>query len=681
MIQLILTIAITIPLYLLPGYLVIRLLDVRGLERRDQFFFSLCISLVTVPTLFILVGNLIHFIPGLTSYLVLTVLLFALGLVLRRFNRRPVIEVPGFSSTPLVEQIVVWTYIFLYSAFANLSRVAMFVQDFHTLNVGTFDETWHLAELVSVARTGIPPAHYFFPTIQLVYYYAAWIYPAILGNMPIIQTSLARAMAIHAFIQIFSFLGLVYYLLRYNFKDWWVRLIGISFFTMMSGFGLYAAAGHLTMAQWWQGIVGWLVSDMQIHPFTFAYAWVPQHIAGGMAFLMGLLVWKNFEASPLTKSLVTAFLLAFCFTTSFFVFLAFGLIAIFAILLNLKTLFVHWKRSLGYMILMGVIFLLVAWYPILVSSSHEGGFVWRDFRINAVELVRGGSPGNAWLDRILTVIGFPLLASWIGIITFGLPFILYLIWLSRRLFSSQKTLRPVEVILMAVFPPLCFFIVFFVEDVGGGGNLSMRGLIPAQVLMNLAALFLLDEVRQSLVHPAWRRGLLLYVFACFLVAEGLTSYALVRWNAVDPIRSVLQVNLETHNVSDVQLGRGKDPLFYIRWLNTNTPSNALVIEDGCPVGDKDQYAFRWLERSRFMDPTCAVDMRWFPRDQDFIASSEWRALVSQAKSYPNVLAFYEATENQKTSRPVYYVNRSDGLTAGLGNPVYTDIFVQIYRIQ
>lgn len=80
-----------------------------------------------------------------------------------------------------------------------------------------WDETWHLAQLTSVARTGIPPQHYLFPTLRLSYYYASWIYPAIIGNLPVFQVSLARAMAIQAYIQVFAFLGAVYCFLRYNF--------------------------------------------------------------------------------------------------------------------------------------------------------------------------------------------------------------------------------------------------------------------------------------------------------------------------------------------------------------------------------------------------------------------------------------------------------------------------------
>ena len=213
---LILAIVLTIPLYLLPGYLVISFFDFKGVAKWGKLFLSLCISLVTVPTTFIIVGNFFPFIPNLTAYLILLAFLLLVGQVLRVMRKRPVVQFPVSMTASPAEKFVSWGCIFLFSVFTNLPRVAMFVQGAWVLDVGTFDETFHMAQLVSVARTGIPPSHYFFPGIHLIYYYASLIYPAIMGNLPVLQVSLSRAWAIHAFIQIFAFLGLVYFLLLYN---------------------------------------------------------------------------------------------------------------------------------------------------------------------------------------------------------------------------------------------------------------------------------------------------------------------------------------------------------------------------------------------------------------------------------------------------------------------------------
>jgi hypothetical protein len=684
--NLVITVLASIPLYLLPGYLVLRLFRMERPNIWDNFFYSLCISLVIVPTSFIAIGNVFHFIPNLTSILILIIFLFLLGLVLNKTNRRPLIQVPDTNRASAWEKFFVWFFLFLFTAFANLSRIAMFVQGTQVLDVGTFDETWHLDQLVSVARTGIPPAHYLFPTIKLVYYYASWIYPAIIGNLPILQISLARAMAIHSYIQIFAFLGLIYYLLLFNYRDWWIRLIGVSFFTVMSGFGLYAAAPNTTMAQWWQSAVGWLSSDMQIHPFSFAYAWVPQHIAGGMSFLLAVIVWKNTITTPLIKSTITGLLLAFCFTTSVFVFLALGLVIAIITILCYKTLLANWKKSSGYFLEIGIIFFLVTWLPLYTFSNRGGGFIWRSFQITAIELVRGRSTWSVQADRVLTILGIPFIIIWICIITFGLSFILYLLWLWKRSTTGKETEPSIERGLLTIFPPLCLFIVFFVTDQAGGGNFSMRSLIPAQILICFAALSFLEEVRAWLVENTRRRGFLIYLFVCFFVAESLTTYALLRWNFESPIKSVLALDFGPHNVPDWGSGVGTrwampGELLYIQWLNQNTPNDALVIEDGCWSINKDDMRYRWLERNRFMDPTCVSKLRWFPRDQDFILSTEWKSLLNQSKKYSHTLDFYKAIQLPNNNQPVYYVDRHGYSEVSWGTPVYSDDFVSIYRIK
>jgi hypothetical protein len=686
LVDLLLTVLLVIPLYLLPGYLMLWVFDTRGLGQWTRLFLSLCTSLVVVPVSFIFVGNVFHFIPGLFSYLFLLVFLVVLGLALRRLKRRPLIQMPEMPSpASKVELIVAWVAIFLYAIICNLPRLAMFVQGEMTLSMGTFDETWHLAQLVSVARTGIPPAHYFFPDIKLVYYYASWIYPAVLGNLPFMQVSLARAMAIHAFIQIFAFLGLVYCLLRYNFRTWWVRLVGLSFFSIMGGFDLFVLLPTIKNIDWWQGNVGWMVSNIEITQFTTLYAWVPQYLAGGMSFLLGLLLMKNLRAAWPVKAVVLGLLFSICFLTSPFVFISFVLVLVLAVLFNLKYLLRHWKGSLGIIMLIGLTFLLVAWYPLILYAGHNNGFGWRNFRLTVLESLW---PTRSWsivADRALALLGFPLLAGWIGVIEIGLPFILYLVWLLKGLFSTRRAVPTTEAFLMAVFPSVFLFVIFLVVDENGGGNLAMRGMIPAQILINFAALSFLENVHEQAWHPAWRRWLFIYLFACFFVAQGLSSYAEIYSDGRDPVRTVIHVDLGPRNTPDWQSGVGTPwlwpaPLAYIHWLNQHTPPDALVIEDGCPLGDADALQFRWLERERFMDPLCVSKIDIFNYDKDFISPSEWTALLGQASKYPNVLSFYEATEHSASHRPVYYVDRNGTSSPGWGPPVYRDGYVSIYQV-
>ena len=317
-----LTVLLAIPLYLLPGYIVLWMCNIRGMNQWTRLFFSLCISLVIVPVAFIFWGNFLHFIPGLVPYLILTAFLAVLGGILRLHKKRPVIRFPELDfPIAKLEKILAWAVIIFFTLITSLPGIGMFLQGDKTLTISPYDSVWHLAFLVSVARTGIPPAHYFFPTLKLFYYYASWIYPSILGNLPFLHVPLVRALVLHAFIQTFAFLGLIYFFLSYNFKRWWVRLMGLSFFTFMGGFDLFAGLPAMKYEAW-QSTVGWLISNLQIAQFSTWYEWVPQHVAGGMAFLLGLLLIKNLKMSPVVRSAALGFLLSFCFLSSTFVFVS-----------------------------------------------------------------------------------------------------------------------------------------------------------------------------------------------------------------------------------------------------------------------------------------------------------------------------------------------------------------------
>ena len=683
---LLIPILLAIPGYFLPGFLVFEMLDVRNLTGWDRFFFSLCTSLILVPTAFILVGNVFHFIPGPLSYLILIVGLLGLGLVFRLFHIRPVIRFPVASPVSTIEKIAAWSAIFLFAAVANLSRLAMFVQGAQTVDLGTYDESWHLAELVSVARTGIPPMHYFFPGISLVYYYSSWIYPAILGNLPVFHISLARAMALHAFIQIFAFLGLVYYFLVYNFKNWWVRLIGISFFTIMAGFGLFANAPSIIGPESWQSQARWLSASIPIIPFTSQYAWVPQDIAGAMAFLFGLLIWKNIKASLPICSVITGILLAFSFTSAFFVFLSSALVMVMVLLVHRRLLQANWKVTLRTLVLIGTMFLLISWRSLLSYAGHGSGFAWSSFRILTIELLRGGSRFSVWMDRALTVVGFPFIMAWIGVISIGLPFLLYLLWLGRVFSRSGRTGLDADSLVIALFPPFYMLLNVLFTDVNGGGGFAMRGLIPALMLINFGASVYLDSSPTPFILSPRIKWISIYLFACFFIAEGLSAYAQIRWASVDSVKSVIELNLRPLWKANRQTGGGTSLILpgrmaYITWLNLHTPTNALIIEDGCPSDMGDQLPFHWLERVRFLDPACTSFAQFFGHDIELVSYSALGSLLNQEKNYPSLIAFYQSTIPPDAFRAVYYVDRSQPVDPAWGSPVYADSFVQVYRLK
>ncbi len=676
--EILLTILIATVLYLLPGYLLLQLVDLR-IDRTVRFFLALCLSLIIVPCVFIAGGNVYSYLPAGIPWLILVLLILGGVVIVRLRKSRLLIELVAASGEPisvrLWEKLAAWGWIAIFPLVALLPRLDMFIFGGSTRDAGTWDETWHLAQLVSVARTGLPPHHYLFPSISLSYYYGSWIYPAILGNLPWLEVPLARAMAIQAYVVTFAFLGLVYCFLLANYRKWWVRLTGLAFFTILGGFDLYASITNPANAEWWQGTVGWLVSGFQVSQFVTLYAWVPQHVAGGMAFVLTLLVWKNFNAPIWLKGILSAFALAFTFTTSPFVFLFFVLAGLVFAALHARELISGIKKSPGrqavYTGIALAIFLLVTWQMIL-GVEGRSSFTLSQFRVPVFEALIGANRWSVAFDRVLTFLGFPLVASWIGLIELGLPFLLYLVWLIRRLYTREGLPDRFDA-LIALLPAVSFLIVTTIKDEGGGGNLAMRGLIPAQILVIFGALQLLD----AFTWPAllWKRLVIVYLAGSVLLAQGVSALAEVRTDSLPVINETRQHLAGKPSMSWLK------PYEYIPWLNQNTPRNALILEAGCLTAF-DQPAYRWLERSRFIMPACGMQMDSFDRDRDFYIQAEWSRLKQLAQDTNNIMDLYKASDFPlKSKMPVYLVSwGSDPQWAGSGQQVYQDSFVTIYKL-
>ncbi len=274
----------SIILYLLPGFAILQCVVVQGMPRARQLFFALVLSLIVVPYLLITIGQVLHFIPNPLHIGIISVLFLILAFILKKINRRPLIslQTPQGETNPgkRFEPILVWVGIIVFSILVNLPRLAMFVFGGKTQFVAPFDETWHLAELVSVARTGIAPAHYYYPNLSLTYYYASWVMPAILGNIPGYVISLNRAMSIHTVVQTAAFLGSIYYFLLYNLKRGWVRALGMAFFSVIGGFDLYMQFPSTYVMDWWQKAITWLTPYFQISQFVTLYVFGPNNWGG-----------------------------------------------------------------------------------------------------------------------------------------------------------------------------------------------------------------------------------------------------------------------------------------------------------------------------------------------------------------------------------------------------------------
>ncbi len=685
--ELLISVLFALPLYILPGLAVLQIFQFNGkFNLWDKLVTSIFISIVIVPYAFVAVGNFFHFIPNPIHLLAFSILLFIISLLFRRFDRRPsigFIKYPDQIHIPRLERLFVWLFIIAYAIIANLPRIIMFVQGGQLMESSPGDEPWHIAELVSVARTGIPPMHYLFPDLKLAYYYAAWVYPAIVGNSSFIQVSLIRALAIHVFIVIFSFLAVIYYLIYSNVKFRLVRIAGILMFSIMGGFDLFAKLPGIEFIDWWPVVSRWITSNLQISQFTTLFVWVPHHVIAAMSFTLLLLVWRNLKSTLIIKAAISGILLGFCFITSPFVFMFSTFAITIIMLLNIKQLITERKQTLLLLFIVVLLFSIGGWYnSTLYVQQNNGGFSLRDFHVNVIEGLRGGSSYSKTADRILSVVGFPLLAGWIGVIELGLAFILYVMWIFKEFaFTTTSSPRP-TILALAIFPMISMFLIFFIQDRGGGENFGMRGIIPAQICIVLAAIFFLDQVGLHIKLSGWQKWIGIYFFGCFLVAQSLSSVAEIREDAVRPVKVVMSVNFPVKfGLGEIISPNWPIPYDYIHWLNKNTPINALVL-DNCPPEENVQY--RFLERIRFIDPRCVPkDTLFFINDAAFIIQDEWDNLLQRANKAGNLLDLYSSSDWSKKNIPTYYVDHGIAPVdpGKLGAMVYQDIYVIVYKLK
>jgi hypothetical protein len=695
MLDIVIDVLAALILYLAPGYLLLSWVDFPSLRGVNRWLVALGLSLVITPFALISFGNLVHIQASLWAWMVLVAILGLVALGLRLTNRRLKVnfirdhgsdEIQPVSSRRLERWSVV-IFIALFAAVINLPRILMFFQGSYVMEFGPYDEYWHVEQLVAVARTGIPPFHYFFPSIHLGYYYGSWVYPAIMGNLPFHSVSLMRAMAMHAYIQIFAFLGLVYVILQVNIRRWWVRLTGMAFFSIMGGFDLFAKLPAIEGVEFWIRDPGWLILGnvpFQISQFATIDMWVPQHLAGGMVVLLLVLLYKNLNLPAYPKFALTGVLFGFCFTTSPFVFIGLAIAAAIIFFWNLPGLWRNRASMLPKLAIVVLVFLLVAWFPLSVYASHNSSLTYNELRLSIVERLRGNTSLNALIDKTLTMLGLPLVVGAILVVDMGLMFILYAVWWVRRLASKKELFGSVQNAVLGLQPLLSFVFVFLISDRGGGNNTAMRGLITAQILITLAAILCVDWIADNIQGLKIRRYAFYYLLVGFVLAQSFSPLAELRANA----KKIIQLAAWTEcgapailtNTFDTNYCLLDDGWQYIYWLNAQTPGDALVLEGG-PIGE-DNVKFRWLERERFLAPADLYSMALNYYDMDFILPKEWEQLVSQGNDSMNALDWYEALDFPgKGERPVYLVTRqANQVPAGAGVPVYQDKYVSIYDL-
>ena len=683
-------IAVASLLYLVPGYLLMEWIYFPALRGLNRFLVALSISLVIVPTSFITVGNLVRFQPGLWPWLALVLILAFGALVLHRRRRRPhlgiVMRGQDIRSPSRLEHLGVVAFLALFAAAVNVPRLLMFFQGSQAMELGPWDETWHIQQLVSVARNGIPPTHYFFPSVDLGYYYGSWIYPAILGNLPLSPVSLMRAMSMHAYLQTFAFLGIIYLLFQFNLRFPWARLAGVAFFTSMGGFDLFARQPAVDNIEFWLRDPGWLSGSaiMQISQFSTLYTWVPQHLAGGMVVVLMILLYVSIDSPIWLKLICTGVLSGFFLTTSPFVFI--GLCVAVGLVAFWKLPWWWQNRAVAFLgiALAAVAFTLIAWFPISVYAQHGGTLAASDMRITLIERFRGQNPVNYLADRSLTLLGLPLVGGSLLIVDMGLMFVLYAVWWGRRLFSAGPLFRSAEDLILGLQPLASLVVVFMIMDLGGGSNVMMRGMITAQVLMVLAGTLALDWLIVLVQNTGNKRFILPYVFVCFLLAQSASTLAELRttskkvleiaaWDECGAMASLMES-------FDANYCLPKDPYRYVYWLNNHTPPDSLVVEEGPFPPDSVRY--RWLERARFLIPRATESLSLWPYDASFVLPAQWQRLAQEGGGYTSVLEWYRAVDFPgKGQHPAYLVTRQEGQEAlAADQPVYQDDYVKVYSL-
>lgn len=660
--------------YVLPGYLALHLVDLPRARRWLRLALAVPASLVIVPFFLVAVSNLFPLVPN-PFWLTALIALLGVGVfLLRRYGRAPRLGLrarDGAGAIPVSrgEAILAGALIVLFTLAINLPRLDFLVNGNLATWGGSGDEYWHLAELVSVARSGLPPRHYFFPDQPLIYYYWSWIYPAILANTPKLGVSLARALAVHAIVQTGAFVGLSWYLLRLNLRSRLARWGGLWALTLAGGFDFFATLSMYKVEDWQRRVV-WLVSNNQISSFPTLFMWVPQHVAGAMAFVLALLLWRNMRAPAIVRAVILALLAGFCLGSSAFIFLSTAIAGLIWLLLHTRL---WWRvKAIAPMAWAAGLFVIGAGRQALMSFSQSGGIKVNEFRVPMLEgFLETSSPIFQALDRWLSLLGFPLVLAWVMLIELGLPLALYGVWVFTRGLRDRSRWSK-----FLVYFPLLYLLLTLVFTHGGPGrNFVTRGSVPAQIGIVLGAALLLAQVD-------WRRMSRLqrlaigYTAAVTIIAQSLTPFFDLRTRSLQAIGRAVHAE-DAVQVAGITIGTPPTPwpaeFEYMRWINVNTPGNALIVETGAV---EDDTRFRLLERMRLVTYPTAAEMSLMSVDLELLEPVRWQAARDIAEGAAP-LAAIAASEYARTRQvPVYLVER-EANDEPPGEVVYQDAFVRV----
>jgi hypothetical protein len=664
-------------MYWLPGAVFSTLIEWKGFGRWTRWLLPFALSMIIVP---LLLGALSIFrlsVPLILPLSITLAAIAAIGLALRRFGKRPVLAFRNRAggAGPRREGLIAALAIAAIAFVAFLPRLDMLLHGSGNNSVGISDIYWHLSELTSLARSGVPPQHFLFPDVPLDYYYWSWLLPAVAAGLPWLGASLIRLMSAHVLMTLVVYLSLLWVILRANITSWKARWIALGFLTLVGGLDFFTDPSMFSH-EWWQAFVPWLVSPVQIPSFLVTFMWVPQHVTGLMAFLAVLLIWRNLRGSLLTRALLVAACAAFMFGTSAFVFLAFGLAGLVWAFLYRR---IWWRpRALPVALLLAALFALATGPQFLLATGQGGVVQWSGFRLNIFESL--GTPSRysaAWIDQIVTWLAFPVVASLVMCIEIGLPFVMYLRFAVQNAGSFSLWRR-----FLSIFPALYLPFAFFLLP----PNFGMRGILPSLVALNLAAaLWMQDAGKQK--WKAWQKGFAAYGLAVIMMMQSVSPF--IEWlplarrsvaNIVRPAESwfVLPVTFPDGDNALIPAFPGLPKEFaYIRWANDNLPLDALVAEEGPLLNDNRLHL---LERMRIANPADVRSQSNGQRDFTLAGAADiagwWNSLPGQTVVQKAFASAYAKTHHA----PIYLIVHSGKAPMG-GLLVYQDPLAQIYKMQ
>jgi hypothetical protein len=667
--------------YWIPGAAFLSLIEWRGAGRFARWIAPFAVSLVVTPVLLVLPTLFGEYRPTLGILAVFSAAFFLIGFVLARLGKRPVLGIRSRSKNPpsTRETVLGCVFVVLVTGAAMLPRIHMILNGGEIGTAVLTDTYWHIAETTAIARGGIPPKHFLFPDLPLLYYYYSWIYPAVLGTLPTLGRSLLRLLNVHAAVNLLVFLGVLYAFLRMNLHSPKTRWFALVFLTVAGGFDFFIGPSLLSH-EWWQNTSPALVSEVQVPALLSNFITEPQHIAGATAFLFLLILWRNVRGGALVRGILAVIAAVFLFGTSAFVFLSAAVAALVWAVFYRRALLR--RRALLAMLGLAALFLLLSGPQIALSLTQSGTVRWGEFRAVVVEAATGTSyVRGVVLDQILTLLAFPLVAGALLLIEIGLPFALYAAWffrhLGRRLPRWQRFL--------AWYPAAYIPIAFLLQHT----NFALRGMIPVQIVIVLAA----AQAVEAIGRRSWtriQRAVLRYGFALLLIAQVLSAseewWGFARKGLAEVLRfenGFLALPIPTDRAfadGDTHLippMKGLPPeLAYIYWANENLPANALVVEVGLPA---DSNRLHLLERMRFADPAEMETVLHSERDLNIVNPEDLRAWYA---SLEGDTVWEKALHSEYVARnhaPVYVIVHK-GVLPELGEPVYRDEYATIYLL-